>query len=97
MFADAAFPYPNGTIIEYSFIEPPFWHLDAGRESSSVKPDPSIHFRHRGYANSVWCDGHGSSEKFAFTTDANGYHGDNVKWQVGWFDPDDNSRFDIWK
>jgi prepilin-type N-terminal cleavage/methylation domain-containing protein/prepilin-type processing-associated H-X9-DG protein len=97
MFGDAALPYPNGTIIEYSFIEPPFWHLNAGKEPSSFKPDPSMHFRHKGYANAVWCDGHASSEKFAFTTDVNAYHGDNLKCQVGWFDPDNNSKFDIWK
>lgn len=98
MFADAAMPigYPSQSIIEYSFIEPPFWHIKAGKEPSRAKPDPSIHFRHRGYANAVWCDGHGSSEEFAFTNPTNIYNGDNNKWKVGWFYPDNNSNFDIW-
>jgi prepilin-type N-terminal cleavage/methylation domain-containing protein/prepilin-type processing-associated H-X9-DG protein len=98
MFADAAMPigYPSQTITEYSFIEPPRWHTKAGKAPSNAKPDPSIHFRHRGYANAVWCDGHGSSEEFSFTTPMNTYNGDNNKWKVGWFSPDDNSKFDIW-
>jgi len=98
MFADAAMPMGAGgqTIAEYSFIEPPFWHLSPGKEPSTAKPDPSIHFRHRGHANTVWCDGHAGSEKFTFTTDSNIYRGDNNKWKVGWFGPDNNSNFDIW-
>lgn len=98
MFADAAMPigYPSQTIIEYSFIEPPRWHLRPGREPSNAKPDPSIHFRHARKTNAAWCDGHVTSEKFAFTTQTNISHGDNEKWNVGWFNPDDNSKFDIW-
>ena len=98
MFADAAMPvgYPEDGLIEYSFIEPPRWHLQAGRETSTYQPDPSIHFRHGGRAVAVWCDGHTSTESLAFTKDDNIYNGDNKKWQVGWFGPDDNSKFDVW-
>ena len=93
MFCDTAFPMPMGSsdpayLIEYSFCEPFHWVMSAGKESS-MRSDPTIHFRHRGRANVVWCDGHVTSEKLAIR----GGDG-NDKFKLGWFGPEDNSLFD---
>ena len=93
MFTDAAFLQPD--LIEYSFCEPPFvlgW--SAPYEPTSYRADPSIHFRHRGKARVVWCDGHVSAEKMAFTKGSNSYGGNNEDNNIGWFGPEDNSLFD---
>jgi len=91
MFADCAFPQPYGNspeyLIEYSFAEPYHWVFEPGVESG-YRADPSIHFRHRGRANVVWCDGHVSSEKM--TTMAEDHFTNN---DIGWFGPDNNSLF----
>jgi prepilin-type N-terminal cleavage/methylation domain-containing protein/prepilin-type processing-associated H-X9-DG protein len=52
MLTDAAFLDQNKKLIEYSFCEAPYW------EYWESKCDPSTHFRHRGYANVAFCDGH---------------------------------------
>ncbi|MFP6583653.1 MAG: prepilin-type N-terminal cleavage/methylation domain-containing protein [Candidatus Hydrogenedentota bacterium] len=96
MFADAALPQ-DGYIIEYGFIEPPYYptpdapqgNVDWGYTS------PSIHFRHNGRANVLWSDGHVTSEKITWTPETNVYGGDNQKWGVGWFGPRDNRLFDV--
>lgn len=92
MFADAAFPQPYGSspthLIEYSFMEPYFWVLEPGAPSG-YRADPSIHFRHNGRANVVWCDGHISSEKM--TTEGPGHFS---AMNIGWFGQPDNSLFD---
>lgn len=91
MFADTAFPQPYGPkptcLIEYSFAEAYHWVFEPGAESS-VMADPSIHFRHAGRANVVWCDGHVSSETLD-TPAAPSF----TKWKVGWFGPADNTLF----
>lgn len=91
MFCDTAFPQPYGNkpkyLIEYSFAEPYFWVISPG-ESSNYRADPSIHFRHRGKANVVWCDGHISAERLE--TSAQQHFSD---MQIGWFGPPDNSFF----
>ena len=92
MFCDCAFPQPYGNpayLIEYSFAEP-YHHL-----SESVPPReygravPSIHFRHGGHANVVWCDGHLTSEALETR-----YSDPYTRMDVGWFGPADNSLFD---
>lgn len=92
MFADAAFPQPYGSnptlLIEYSFIEPYHWVFSPGVESQ-YRADPSIHFRHRGRANVMWCDGHVSAERMETFAEAH-----FTKWDIGWFGPSDNSLFD---
>jgi prepilin-type processing-associated H-X9-DG protein len=91
MFADCAFPQPYGNpryVIEYSFAEPYHWVFLPGLESGN-RAEPSIHFRHRGKANVVWCDGHVSSEKMTLEGSAS-----FTAWDVGWFGPPDNSLFD---
>jgi prepilin-type processing-associated H-X9-DG protein/prepilin-type N-terminal cleavage/methylation domain-containing protein len=91
MFTDAAFPQPYGNqpsyLIEYSFAEAYHWVFQAGIESS-FRADPSIHFRHRGRANVVWCDGHISQEKLETPAEAH-----FSRMDVGWFGPPDNTLF----
>ena len=84
MFADAAFLQGSGAkakLIEYSFAEPP-------RFADGGTPWPTIHFRHRGRATAVWCDGHATSEFPERTSDRSAEH------VLGWFGPDDNTLFD---
>jgi len=96
MFADAAMPQ-DGYIVEYGFLEPP---LFVTPDSPKGNPDwgfasPSLHFRHNGRVNVVWCDGHVTSEKWGWAPDGeNIYGGVNVRWAVGWFGPHDNTYFD---
>jgi prepilin-type N-terminal cleavage/methylation domain-containing protein/prepilin-type processing-associated H-X9-DG protein len=97
MFADAAMP-EEGCIVEYGFIEPP---LFVTNEFPKGNPDwgyasPSLHFRHDGRINVVWCDGHISSERFGWAPDdpENVFGGVNARWAVGWFGPKDNRYFD---
>lgn len=88
MFADTAFV--SGELIEYSFAEPRFFPTWGSR------PDPSIHFRHRGKANVVWCDGHVDSRLMTFTWTSGLYPGQPREHHVGWFgEPDDNTYFDL--
>jgi len=95
MFADAAMPQ-EGHIVEYSFIEPPLY-VDPGHphgDKDGEFANPSIHFRHYGRANVLWCDGHITSERIDWTVDYNIYGGNNRQWGVGWFGPKDNTYFD---
>lgn len=95
MFADAALPQP-GYIIEYGFLSPPYFPTpDAphGNESWGLA-SPSIHFRHNGRANVVWCDGHVTSEKWEWAPETNIYGASNLQYAVGWFGPKNNSLFD---
>ena len=86
MFCDAAFPQPYGSsptyLIEYSFAES--YTFPGG---GSVQP--SIHFRHNGRCNVVWCDGHVSSEKMTLS-----YSPEFDKFKVGWFGAANNDLFD---
>ncbi|HPC17718.1 MAG TPA: prepilin-type N-terminal cleavage/methylation domain-containing protein [Candidatus Hydrogenedentes bacterium] len=95
MFADAAMPQ-EGHIVEYSFIEPPLY-VDPGHphgDKDGEFANPSIHFRHYGRANVLWCDGHITSERIDWTVDFNIYNGNNRQWGIGWFGPKDNTYFD---
>ncbi len=91
MFADAAFPQPYGPspthLIEYSFVEPYFWVFEPGQESG-FRADPSIHFRHNGFANVVWCDGHVSSERLESEGPSH-----FTAMGVGWFGSPNNLYF----
>lgn len=92
MFCDSAFPQPYGSnpayLIEYSFAEAYHWVFEPGVETE-YRADPSIHFRHRGRANVVWCDGRVSGERLETEAEAH-----FTRWRVGWFGPEDNSLFD---
>lgn len=93
MFTDAAFLQrvdARNILIDYSFAE------SYRQLSASVPPteagvaDPSIHFRHLGLANVIWCDGHVSAETMTTRKKAGGYTGS----QLGWFGGADNRLFD---
>ncbi len=97
MFADAAMPQ-RGRIVEYSFIEPPLpvsYKHPRGHEEGLNSP--TIHFRHYGRANVLWCDGHITNERLEWAPDTNIYGASNTRWNVGWFGPEDNTLFDIQK
>lgn len=100
MFADAALPQRAGSrqyLTEYSFIELP-WILLKGSvgpyEYRSALGDPSIHFRHGRFCSVVWCDGHADRRTLKFSKPFNLYGGDNERFHIGWFGPEDNSLFD---
>lgn len=85
MFCDAAFPQPydNPTyLIEYSFAES--YTYPGGGDAQ-----PSIHFRHNGFANVVWCDGHVSALKMTVR-----YSPAFDALNVGWFGAANNDLFD---
>lgn len=95
MFADAAMPQP-GCLVEYSFIEAPYFptpETPQGNEEWGYAA-ASIHFRHNGRANVLWCDGHITSEKWEWAPLKNIYGGVNNRWAVGWFGPRNNRYFD---
>ncbi|QDV48238.1 DUF1559 family PulG-like putative transporter [Gimesia fumaroli] len=103
-FADAALAqgFPDLHIIEYSFIEPPFFIDSWGSpgstppvpptfEETTFRPDPSIHFRHTGtVANIGWADGRVTSAVMS-GTGTSAYGGDPKKFQIGWFGPMDSN------
>jgi prepilin-type processing-associated H-X9-DG protein/prepilin-type N-terminal cleavage/methylation domain-containing protein len=96
-FADAAMGQIGDQMVEYSFLEPPlellYWDPVAG--PTYYQTSPSIHFRHRGYANVAWADGHVTTEKFGWTYPGlNEYGANNTMLQLGFFGPHDNSLFD---
>lgn len=95
MFADAAMPQP-GYLVEYSFLEPPFFVSpdNPAGETAWGHPSPSMHFRHDGRANVLWCDGHVTSEKWEWGPVTNIYGGNNRRWAIGWFGPESNRLFD---
>lgn len=98
-FADAAFVQRGGGneyLIEYSFIELPWWPSSTPPydQPSSARPDPSIQFRHMDKANLLWLDGHVAVQGFGFTKATNAYGAHNEPWRIGWFNPDSFEYFD---
>ncbi len=93
MFADTAMSR-TGRLVEYSFAEPRYF-VTKGRITTTWDPEPSIHFRHAERANVAWADAHTSSERMG------GYDGVNDDGtrpsdiELGWFEPMDNSMFDL--
>ncbi len=87
-FTDAAFV--DGGLIEYSFCEAPYF--PGGKWASR----PSIHFRHMGWVNVAWLDGHVDSRRMSFSNDVmtGHYSGSPEDFDVGFFGPEDNSLFD---
>ena len=95
MFADSAIPL-NGRIVEYGFLEPPLAvspDTPRGDEGAGFM-SPTMHFRHYGRINVVWCDGHITSERWEWAPEENVYGERNSRWMVGWFGPKDNFYFD---
>ncbi len=94
MFADCAMSLEEGSYIEYSFAEPPYFLID-GKLFTDMYSSPSIHFRHRKQANIGWSDGHTSSKGMAELSGENVYNVLSAKMRLGWFEPVDNSFFDL--
>jgi len=99
MFADCAMSM-QGELIEYSFTEQPFVVMNGtvfdGSGGMEMRTSPSIHFRHRGQADVGWSDGHVSGMKMSeVDTGENIYGDDSFLKKLGWFEPLDNSLFDL--
>jgi prepilin-type processing-associated H-X9-DG protein len=56
---------------------------------------PTLHFRHQGRANIGWADGHIESRPMASIEQSNVYGVNSAAMSLGWFDPVDNSLFDL--
>jgi prepilin-type N-terminal cleavage/methylation domain-containing protein/prepilin-type processing-associated H-X9-DG protein len=94
MFADTAMAKNENILIEYSFAEPPFT-IQNGRVLTSFYMSPSIHFRHRDYTNIGWADGHISQYLMTDSGDKNTFGIDSSDMKLGWFEPVNNSLFDL--
>ena len=95
MFADAALPQ-DGYIIEYGFLEPPYYPTPQKPrgETSYGFLSPSLHFRHNRRTVVIWCDGHTSTMEWGWTTETNIYGANNRQYGTGWFGPKSNYYFD---
>lgn len=94
MFADAAMSTDGVHLIEYSFAESPYAVM-AGQVLEGFFMSPSIHFRHGHSANVGWVDGHVDQQSSARLEGKNAYGVYSVAMGLGWFDPVDNSPFDL--
>ena len=94
MFADCAMSRQNTYHIEYSFAEPPFTVYN-GKPITSFYMSPSIHFRHRERANIGWADGHIGARRMADFYGKNAYGVESGDMMLGWFEPLDNTLFDL--
>lgn len=94
MFADTAMVNADKYYIEYSFAEPPFT-IQNGRVVTSFYMSPSIHFRHENKASIGWVDGHISECPIADLDDINAYGINSFDMKIGWFEPINNSMFDL--
>ena len=89
MFADTALARSDG-IQEYPYAEPYQWAAPNGRLVAPLSP--SVHFRHKGKANIVWCDGHATPElPSRLGKDTNYYGGDEEKHSLGWVGPEQDN------
>ena len=93
-FTDTAISKEAGVLIEYSFAEPPYAAYD-GQVMTTFRMTPSIHFRHRGGANVGWVDGHVDWRKRGGDSGENVYGVNSADMGLGWFDPMDNTLFDL--
>jgi prepilin-type N-terminal cleavage/methylation domain-containing protein/prepilin-type processing-associated H-X9-DG protein len=112
MFTDCAFKQSGGAFIEYSFAHPPYWiwylqmmgsvsddELAVAAASFGGRPNPTIHFRHNGFADVCWTDGHVTKETMdlsaPYITHAVMVERDTVAMALGWFGPANNTLFDL--
>lgn len=98
MFADTAMANNGKSLIEYSFAEPPFTVYN-GRPITDFYMSPSIHFRHRGQTNVGWVDGHIEPRRMVIADPksdrANAYGVNSADMNLGWFEPINNTLFDL--
>ena len=94
MFSDCALSKKGRYYIEYSFAEPAFT-VFGGKLVTSFYLSPSIHFRHRDWANIGWSDGHVDCRMMASFERKNAYGVYSAGMKLGWFEPIDNSLFDL--
>ncbi|MCP4613169.1 MAG: type II secretion system protein [Planctomycetes bacterium] len=94
MFADTAIANDREYLIEYSFVEPPFT-VRNGLPVTDFYMSPSIHFRHRTLSNIGWADGHIDRRRLAEFDGSNAYGIDSVDMNLGWFEPINNTLFDL--
>ena len=99
MFADCAMSL-QGQLVEYSFAEQPFVVSSGmvfdGTATMKMYNSPSIHFRHRGHANIGWADGHISNMRMSEADPGENVYGDDsFSAKLGWFEPLNNSLFDL--
>jgi len=94
MFADAAMSKNGQSYIEYSFAEPPY-AVYGGKVMAGFYMSPSIHFRHRGRANVGWVAGNVEARPMAEVEGASAYGIDSANMKLGWFEPVDNTLFDL--
>jgi prepilin-type N-terminal cleavage/methylation domain-containing protein/prepilin-type processing-associated H-X9-DG protein len=94
VFSDTAMGNDGDNLIEYSFAEPPFALRD-GVPVTTCYMSPSIHFRHNDNANIAWADGHVSQLEIAEFDNINAYGVNSAELGLGWFNPIDNSLFDL--
>lgn len=100
MFTDTALARMNNDAayyIQYSFAEARFWASGGQLHPDWGDPSPSIHFRHAGRVNIGWVDGHIDMKKLAPYESENIVYGDIdfLEMMLGWFEPFDNSLFDL--
>lgn len=94
MFTDTAMTNARRTLIEYSFAEPPF-AVVGGRPATGFYLSPSVHFRHRDRANVGWADGHIDPRRLAKSDGENVYGVHSADMKLGWFEPINNTLFDL--
>jgi prepilin-type processing-associated H-X9-DG protein len=97
MFSDTAMvKWIDGQtcLIRYAFAEPRFFVISKNSQPFWA-PYPSIHFRHRKYAAVAWADGHADDRKIGPYDEKNVDGTEPSDYHIGWFEPIDNSPFDL--
>jgi prepilin-type N-terminal cleavage/methylation domain-containing protein/prepilin-type processing-associated H-X9-DG protein len=94
IFGDTAMCADGLSLMEYSFAEPPFTVYN-GQPLTNFYMSPSLHFRHRSRLNIGWADGHVWSREMADFEGRNAYGVDSAASKLGWFEPIDNTPFDL--
>lgn len=98
MFADTAMArLDNGTpyLLEYSFVQQPYFLSNGVPKPAWGYASPSIHFRHGNKANIGWADGHVDAHERTEYDKINAYGVKSADMNLGWFGPIDNRAYDL--
>ncbi len=98
MFTDTAMAKLDNDVpyfLEYSFAEPPFFIGSDGEPMTQWYASPSLHFRHLDRVNVAWADGHVDGYAMVPNDSTNVYGVKSSEMMLGWFEPMDNSPFDL--